>query len=145
MSQKKAKIDPVHVEEAEKLRQLFQARPSPQLSQARFGEQNEIGSQGVVWQYLNARIPLNLEQAVRFARGLNCSVADFSPRLAAELASLQQGLVMLDEAHPYSGLTAAERKDETSGHRYNVPPLPCRAKKSPIFQEHRQSQHATRK
>lgn len=90
MSQKKAKIEQEHVEEAEKLRRIFEARPLPRLSQAKFGEQYEIGSQGVVWQYLNARIPLNVEQAVRFARGLNCAVADFSPRLAAELAALQE-------------------------------------------------------
>lgn len=89
MNQKKAKIEPVHIEEAQRLRLLFDARPQPRLSQAKFGETFEIGSQGVVWQYLHARIPLNVEQAVRFARGLNCSVADFSPRLALELSALR--------------------------------------------------------
>lgn len=88
MPQKKAKIEPIHIEEAARLLRLFNARPAPKLSQAKFGEKYEIGSQGVVWQYLNARIPLNVEQAVRFAKGLNCSVSDFSPRLAAELAEL---------------------------------------------------------
>ena len=88
MSQKKAKIEPMHIEEAQRLRRLFDDRPMPRLSQAKFGEAFEIGSQGVVWQYLHARIPLNVEQAVRFARGLNCSVSDFSPRLAQELAAL---------------------------------------------------------
>ncbi|MDY0046040.1 MAG: hypothetical protein RBS10_01350 [Thauera propionica] len=117
MTQKKAKIEPVHVEEAEKLRRIFEARPSPRLSQAKFGDQYEIGSQGVVWQYLNARIPLNVEQAVRFARGLNCSVADFSPRLAAELAALRQGFIALDEIHPSSGSESESRRDATIGSR----------------------------
>lgn len=106
MTQKKAKIEPVHIEEAEKLRRIFDGRPHPRLSQAKFGDQYEIGSQGVVWQYLNARIPLNVEQAVRFARGLNCSVADFSPRLAAELAELTDGRDA-DHAHDKNDTPAA--------------------------------------
>lgn len=90
--QKKAKIDQVHVDEAARLKALFEARPAPRMSQGKFGETFEIGSQALVWQYLNARIPLNLEQAVRFARGLACSVDDFSPRLAAELAEYRDQL-----------------------------------------------------
>lgn len=80
---KKAKIEPVHIEEAAKLKALFKERVK--VSQMRFGEDNELGSQGNVWQYLNARSPLNLEAAIKFAKGLKCSVSDFSPRLASAL------------------------------------------------------------
>lgn len=48
-------------------------------------------SQGTVSQYLNGKIPLNIEAAVKFARALRVSVADFSPRLAAGLDELREG------------------------------------------------------
>ncbi|QEL64751.1 hypothetical protein OTERR_12750 [Oryzomicrobium terrae] len=79
---KKSKIEDVHREEAEKLRELFKNRAG--MSQEAFGAKFEIGSQGMVWQYLNARSPLNLEAASKFARGLGCSVGEFSSRLAEE-------------------------------------------------------------
>lgn len=88
-TQRKAKIEQVHIEEAVRLRELFDNRPPPRLSQGKFGEEFEIGSQAVVWQYLNARIPLNLDKAVKFAKGLGCAVADFSPRLADDLIKLR--------------------------------------------------------
>ena len=80
---KKSKIYPVHVEEAGKLKALFSERN--RISQLAFGQKFEIGSQGMVWQYLNARAPINLDAALKFARALDCSVADFSPRLASAL------------------------------------------------------------
>jgi phage repressor protein C with HTH and peptisase S24 domain len=54
-------------------------------SQERFGLEFEIGTQGMVWQYLNGHRPLNLSVALKFARGLGVSIERFSPRLAAEL------------------------------------------------------------
>lgn len=80
---KAAKIEPIHIEEAAKLKALFDSRAG--MSQERFGHDFEIGSQGMVWQYLNARSALNQDAALKFAKGLGCSVADFSPRLAAKL------------------------------------------------------------
>lgn len=55
------------------------------MSQQGFGLEYGIGSQGMVWQYLNAVAPLNLEAAAKFAKGLHCSISDFSPRLATLL------------------------------------------------------------
>ncbi|MDR0771469.1 MAG: S24 family peptidase [Burkholderiales bacterium] len=71
-------------EEAKALRELFTT--GTDLSQAAFGKAFDIGTQGMVWQYLHADTALNLEAALKFARGLKCSVADFSPRLAEILA-----------------------------------------------------------
>lgn len=84
---KKSKIEPVHIEEAARLKRLFDARST--TSQMKFGADNEIGSQGMVWQYLNARAPLNLDAALKFAKGLGCPVSDFSPRLAESLRPTQ--------------------------------------------------------
>ena len=42
-------------------------------------------SQGTVSQYLNGKIPLNLDAALKFAHHLQCLVSDFSPKLADTL------------------------------------------------------------
>lgn len=77
---KKSKIEPIHVEEAGRLNALFKDRAG--MSQEAFGDAYDIGTQGMVWQYLNAKSPLNVEAAINFARGLRCKISEFSPRLA---------------------------------------------------------------
>jgi SOS-response transcriptional repressor LexA len=73
-------------QEAAALKELFeQVARGAGVSQERFGLDHDIGSQGMVWQYLNGHRPLNLSVALKFAKGLRVSVADFSPRLAHEL------------------------------------------------------------
>lgn len=109
---KKSKIEPVHVEEAGKLKALFDERNK--LSQLAFGQRFEIGSQGMVWQYLNAKAPLNLDAALKFARALDCSVAEFSPRLASALgAPASQGRE-----------NGGEKDSPSSRHLSNIGPGP---------------------
>jgi hypothetical protein len=85
------------LEDAARLRKLFDAR-EPKISQEAFGAAYGIGSQGLLAQYLNAVIPLNLLAASRFANGLGCALSEISPTLAAlgkEIAeSLRVGTVM---------------------------------------------------
>jgi len=83
---RKAKIEPVHLEEARALKKLFAERST--LSQQAFGAEHGIGTQGMVWQYLNAGSPLNLGAAAKFARALGVEIRDFSPRLAEEAAAV---------------------------------------------------------
>ncbi|MEF8708268.1 MAG: LexA family transcriptional regulator [Candidatus Accumulibacter propinquus] len=47
-------------------------------------------SQGSVSQYLNGKIPLNIDAAAKLARSLKCSIDDFSPSLAQSLRNLGQ-------------------------------------------------------
>ena len=70
--------------ESVKLKKLFDKKKGG-LTQAKFGEMFAIGSQGVVCHYLNGRLLLNVEVAKKFAKGLNITVRDFSPRLADEI------------------------------------------------------------
>lgn len=77
-------------DDARRLRGLWEARSSPKLSQAEFGAQFNIGSQGMVWQYLNGRRALNPKAAAGFAVGLKCQVSDFSPRLAREIGKMAE-------------------------------------------------------
>ena len=67
------------------LLKLYEERVPRGMSQTEFGALYGIGTQGMVWQYLNGHRPLNIEAASRFARGLRCTIADISPDMAAAL------------------------------------------------------------
>lgn len=84
-----AKVTDEHRAEAARLKALY-AKKKDGRSQAEFGADFGIGSQSVVWQYLNARMPLNLSAATGFAKGLKCELGAFSPRLASEAQAIAQ-------------------------------------------------------
>lgn len=80
---KDALLTDEHRQESAKLKELY-LNAKHGLSQAAFGQLYDIGNQGTVWQCLNAKgMPISLKAARGFAKGLNCSIEDFSPRLAA--------------------------------------------------------------
>jgi SOS-response transcriptional repressor LexA len=81
----------VVAKEAEALKRLFDERSNGR-SQEAFGLELGIGTQGMVWQYLNGRRPLNVTAAAAFARGLGVAVSDFSKRLAVELTLLSRAV-----------------------------------------------------
>lgn len=85
---KRAKITDEHLVEAAKLKTLWDDG-RPHKTQAVFGEHYELGNQANVGHYLNGRSPLNLKAASAFAQELACDIAEFSPRLAAELTRLR--------------------------------------------------------
>jgi hypothetical protein len=76
----KNRLEAWQIEDAERLRALFAERAD--VSQAKFGELYGIGTQGMVWQYLNAHRPLNPKAAKAFADGLKLTLAQVSPTLA---------------------------------------------------------------
>lgn len=79
----KAQISDTQLEDAARLRALFAAHA--RLSQAEFGAEYEIGVQGMVWQYLNAKRPLNIDACVKFARGLGITIDQISPTIAQQI------------------------------------------------------------
>lgn len=87
---RKAKITSEHLNEARRLREIWDA--TPHESQAEFGEKYGIGNQSSVGQFLLGRVPLSLKAAAGFAKGLQCEIADFSPRLDEMGKSLIKGL-----------------------------------------------------
>jgi hypothetical protein len=70
--------------DAQRLKALFDQR-EPKISQSEFARLYELGSQSSVTHYLNARAPLNLMAAIKFAVGLKVSIAAFSPTLARQI------------------------------------------------------------
>jgi len=98
-------------QEANRLNAIFNARKREfGFSQETFGFDNGLGSQQVVWQYLNGRMTLNLAAAVRFAQGLLCSVSDFSPRIAKDIESLGLTLRPITSRSEAEQLTQRERR-----------------------------------
>lgn len=82
-------LEPWQLEDAARLKELFAAR-EPKVSQAEFGAQHGLGSQGMVWQYLSGHRPLNIKAATAFARGLSVTVQAFSPTLASQIDYVSQ-------------------------------------------------------
>lgn len=68
-----------------RLKKLYEARVPAGMSQEEFGQEYGIGSQGMVWQYLNGYTPLNYDSAAKFAEGLRCTIRDISPEMDAAL------------------------------------------------------------
>jgi hypothetical protein len=56
------------------------------LTQGEFGYRYEIGSQGMVWQYLHGATPLNLKAVMAFAVAMDCRVEDISPEAGKAVA-----------------------------------------------------------
>lgn len=82
----KSRLESWQIQDAQRLRALFAERAK--MSQARFGELYGIGTQGMVWQYLNAHRPLNPKAAKAFADGLHLTLADISPKLATLIETI---------------------------------------------------------
>lgn len=79
---KRKPLERHQLEDAARLRKIWEEQ-NPPISQQRFAaDYFDSATQGTVWQYLNGRIPLNLEAAIKFAKGLKVKVSDISPSLA---------------------------------------------------------------
>jgi hypothetical protein len=83
---KSAKMLPELKAEAARLKSVWNSRPH--RTQAEFGDAYGLGNQSNVGHYLNGRSRLNFTAAAAFAKELGCQIADFSPRLAAQLARI---------------------------------------------------------
>lgn len=80
--------------EARRLAELFKEK-SGGMSQEEFGARYNIGTQGMMWQLLNGRRPLNLKAAVGFAQGLNVPLEEVSKTIAEEVRCAAQLLADL--------------------------------------------------
>lgn len=85
---KRKELEPWQKQDAARLKAIWDAKPRP--SQQKFAEDFDLSSQPLVWQYLSGHIPLNLEAAIKFAQGLEVSVAEISPVLASVLDRLPE-------------------------------------------------------
>lgn len=98
---RKAIVTDEHRQEAAKLKAIWLKKAKHEkLEQGAFGEAYEIGGQSAVSNFLRGDSPLSLKAARGFARGLECEIADFSPRLAAEAAKNIEAAPELSKLSP---------------------------------------------
>lgn len=74
--------------DAARLKALFQTQEG--LTQAVLADELGFANQSAVSQYLNGRIPLNVEVAIKFADKFKCLVSDFSPSLQNEINKISK-------------------------------------------------------
>ena len=79
------KLERWQIDDAARLKQIFERS---EYTQEAFGIEFDIGNQAMVGQYLNAKRPLNLAAAGKFAYGLKVTIDEISPNLAAQIISL---------------------------------------------------------
>jgi len=112
-----------HEEDAKRLRALFVERSK--LSQMAFGERYELGSQGMVSQYLLGKRPLNIDAAMKFAEGLGCTIDDISPSLAKKINRARHYVVTkTDEGLPAPWRDASEEAKEVARYVLADPSAP---------------------
>jgi transcriptional regulator with XRE-family HTH domain len=84
-------LTPEQKEEAAKLKKVFEKKKDNLgLTQASLADRLGFSTQSSVNQYMNGRIPLNVEVAVKFAQALECSIMDFSPSMQIEIDKLAE-------------------------------------------------------
>lgn len=108
------------VEDSKRLKALYnQKRAELGLTQDRIAaELGEGVTQGAVSHFMNGRTALSLRAAAVFARMLEVPISDFSPRLSAQLASMQTAPlvgVALDAFDAYQSAKAAKASSPLPG------------------------------
>lgn len=119
-------LTPEQIEDAARLKAIFEQRKiETGLTQEVLAEACGWKTQGAVYQYLNARIPLNVTAAAKFAMALKVQIADFSPALSKQVLVLNkpmQGLGL------YQSVARGQREyhavEEGVAHYENTEPGP---------------------
>lgn len=88
MTSKRRGLTDEELEDAARLRKVWEEKSrSLNLTQLAVSKAFGFANQSAISQYLNARIPLNLEAAAKFSKILNVSLTDISPRHAASVVT----------------------------------------------------------
>jgi transcriptional regulator with XRE-family HTH domain len=84
----KQTLEDWQIEDARRLDQLWREKKPEHLTQERFGEEYDMGSQSNVNLYLKGRVSLNLKAVGQFAKALGVKIDDISPTLADQVRDL---------------------------------------------------------
>ncbi|TAL90935.1 MAG: LexA family transcriptional regulator [Candidimonas sp.] len=98
MAKPDSKLEHWQIEDAARLKAIFEERKP---NQTEFGVRFKIGSQGFVWQLLNAHRPLGIKHARAFAEGLGVPIDAFSPTLAKQIADASERIEQIEAENPH--------------------------------------------
>lgn len=76
------------IEDARRLDRLWRERKPEHLTQAKFADDYDMGTQSNVNLYLKGRVALNLRAAGQFAKALGVKIDEISPMLADQVREL---------------------------------------------------------
>lgn len=92
MTTKRKPLTQEQIEDAQRLKQIFEhKKQEAKKSKEQFSQETVASkcgwTQGGLGHYLNGKIALNLDSAIKLAEALDVNVSDFSPVLASQLAN----------------------------------------------------------
>ena len=86
----KQKLDDWQVEDARRLKKLWDEKRPKGMTQEKFGVEYDMGTQGNVGLYLHGKQKLNLYAVGQFAKLLGVMIDEISPRLADQVRELHR-------------------------------------------------------
>ncbi|HDL7736081.1 TPA: helix-turn-helix transcriptional regulator [Yersinia enterocolitica] len=99
-------LTPEQKADAERLMAIFKKQKG--LTQAVLADELGFSNQSAVSQYLNGKIPLNVEASIKFADKLGCQISDFSPFMQSEIDRIANYATSYKErAREYSGAASS--------------------------------------
>lgn len=123
------------IEDARRLDRLWNERKPKHLTQQKFAEDYDMGTQSNVNLYLKGRVALNLKAVGQFAKALSLKIDEISPTLADQVRDLYKQCDP-DRNQDY-GVDRSTREyiqrlfeEEAARRRTNTPPTPDNGKKS---------------
>ena len=123
------------IEDARRLDHLWKERKPKYLTQQKFAEDYDMGTQSNVNLYLKGRVALNLKAVGQFAKALGLKIDEISPVLADQVRDLYKQCDP-DRNQDY-GVDPRTREyiqrlfdEEAARRRANTPPMPDNGKKS---------------
>jgi len=94
---KRRRLTEQEVEDQKKLRDLWESkREDLRLTQREAAAQFGYKNQAAVSQYLNGKIPLNLETVIKFANLLKVRIEEISPRFANSIPTTEVPIIHVD-------------------------------------------------
>ena len=123
------------IEDARRLDRLWNERKPKYLTQQKFAEDYDMGTQSNVNLYLKGRVALNLKAVGQFAKALNLKIDEISPTLADQVRDLyKQCDPDRTQGHGFDQNTREYIQhlfdEEIARRRANTPPMPDNGKKS---------------
>lgn len=96
-------LTPEQKADAAELMKLFKEKAAEEkagrLTQATLADDLGYTTQSAVSQYLNGKVPLNIDASIKFATRFGCRVSDFSPSIQQEIDRIAQFATKAGDTH----------------------------------------------
>lgn len=109
-------LTPEQKADAAELMKLFKEKAAEEkagrLTQATLADDLGYTTQSAVSQYLNGKVPLNIDASIKFATRFGCRVSDFSPSIQKEIDRIAQFATKTGGANEENKTSQPEREPQ---------------------------------